>query len=128
MVGHLEAVIQRVQHAEVDRVLCHGDLIGDNVLIGDNGHVVAIVDWDWAELAPREHDLWIATEGPRPATFLDAYGTVDLNPDHLEYALLRRAVGDLAARVEDQRDRPGIDTWRFDRWRRLDENLAMMLG
>lgn len=128
MVDRLEAVIQRVHHVEVDRVLCHGDLIGDNVLIGDNGHVVAIVDWDGAALAPREYDLWIATEGPRPGTFLNAYGPVDLDPDHLEYALLGRAVGDLAARVEEQRDRPGIDTWGFDRWRRLDENLGAMLG
>ena len=75
-----------------------------------------------------EYDLWIATEGPRPAALLDAYGPVDLNPDHLEYALVRRAVGDLAARVEEQVDRPGVDTWGFDRWRRLDENLAVMLA
>jgi aminoglycoside phosphotransferase (APT) family kinase protein len=83
MVDRLEAVIQRVQHAEVDRVLCHGDLIGDKVLIGEDGEVVAIVDWDGAELAPREHDLRIVTEGPRPDTFLDASGPVDLDPDHL---------------------------------------------
>lgn len=128
MVDRLDAVIQRAQHVQVDRVLCQGDLIGDNLLLGDNGRVVAILDWDSAELAPREHDLWIATEGPRPAALLDAYGPLDLNPDHLEYALLRRAVGDLAARVEDRRDRPGIDAWGFDRWRRLDENLAVMLA
>jgi aminoglycoside phosphotransferase (APT) family kinase protein len=126
MVDHLESVIERATRIARAGVLCHGDLIGDNVLIGDDGRVVAMVDWDHAEIAPREHDVWIATEGPHTAEFLRAYGAIDLNPTHLEYALLRRAVGDLAARTAEEVDRPGIDTWGFDRWRRLEHNLDLL--
>lgn len=127
MLDRLEAVVSRAQGIDVPKVLCHSDLIGDNVLIGDDGHVVAVLDWDWAMLAPREHDLWIATEGAHAAEFLRAYGQVDVDPTHLEYALLRRAVGDLAARVEEETDRAGIETWGFERWRRLDSNLALLM-
>ena len=126
MVDRLEAVIDRATRVVRPGVLCHTDLIGDNLLIGDDGRVVAILDWDHAEIAPCEHDVWIATEGPVAADFLRAYGAVDLDSTHLEYALLRRAVGDLAARIAEEVDRPGIDTWGFDRWRRLDENLALL--
>ena len=126
MVDRLEAVIERATRVVRPGVLCHTDLIGDNLLIGDDGRVVVILDWDHAEIAPCEHDVWIATEGPMAADFLHAYGAVNLDPTHLEYALLRRAVGDLAARIAEEVDRPGIDTWGFDRWRRLDENLALL--
>lgn len=128
MVGRLEAVVDRARHTERPSVLCHGDLIGDNLLIGDDGRVAAIIDWDWVRLAPRELDLWVATEGPRAHQFLEAYGDVELDPVHLEYALLQRAVGDLAARVAEQVDRAGIETWGFDRWRRLDANLSLLLS
>src|SRR5215218_9208794 len=39
-----------------ERVLCHGDLIGDNLLV-DRGGRLWVVDWDAARLAPRELDL-----------------------------------------------------------------------
>ena len=126
MVDRLEDVIERATNIVRPAVLCHNDLIGDNVLIGDDGRVVAMLDWDHADIAPCEHDVWIATEGPMAAEFLGAYGAVDFDPTHLEYALLRRAVGDLAARVADEVDRPGIDTWGFDRWRRLEDNLDLL--
>ena len=126
MVDRLEAVIELASRVARPGVLCHNDLIGDNLLIGDDGRVVAMLDWDHAEIAPCEHDVWIATEGPCTAEFLRAYGAVDLNPAHLEYALLRRAVGDLASRIGDEVDRPRIDTWGFDRWRRLDQNLDLL--
>lgn len=126
MVDRLAAVIEHASRVARPEVLCHGDLIGDDLLIGDDGRVVAMLDWDHAEIAPREHDVWIATEGPMAAEFLHAYGAVDLDPTHLEYALLRRSVGDLAARIADEVDRPGIDTWGFDRWRNLQRNLDLL--
>jgi aminoglycoside phosphotransferase (APT) family kinase protein len=129
MVDRLEAVIDRAGSVDATvNVLCHNDLIGDNLLIGDDGRLAAILDWDHATLGPREHDVWIATEGPRAHEFLSAYGAADLDRTHLEWALLRRAVGDLAARVREEVDRPGIETWGFDRWRRLDANLALLTG
>jgi hypothetical protein len=126
MVDRLEAVIELASRVVRPGVLCHHDLIGDNLLIGDDGRVVAMLDWDHAEIAPCEHDVWIATEGPSAEEFLRAYGAVDLNRTHLEYALLRRAVGDLAARIGDEVDRPGIDTWGFDRWRNRERNLDLL--
>lgn len=54
---------------------------------------------------------------------LAAYGARDLNATHLEYALLARALRDLAARVHDEVDRPGIEQWGFRRLARLDQVL-----
>ena len=43
-----------------ERVLCHGDLIGDN-LLRDRGGWLWLVDWDSAVLAPRELDVGLFT-------------------------------------------------------------------
>ena len=48
------------------------------------------------------------------------FGATDLDPTHLEYALLARALRDLAARVGEGVDRQGIETWGFRRLARLD--------
>jgi hypothetical protein len=45
-----------------DRVLCHGDLIGDNLLVDRAGRLW-VVDWDGAKLAPREADLALFAGG-----------------------------------------------------------------
>jgi hypothetical protein len=124
-VDRLEAVIERARAVDVAPVLCHTDFGGWNLLVDDDGGVAAILDWDWAVLGPREHDLWIAFEEADPLAFLRAYGPVAIDPTHLEYALLRRAVQDLTARVVEETDREGVETWGFDRWRRLDANLQL---
>lgn len=108
-------------------VICHTDFGGHNALIDDTGEVAAILDWDYARLAPREHDLWAAFEESDPDVYLDAYGRdVDLDDAHLEYALLARGVRDAAARVASEVDREGLETWGFGRWRRLDDNLELV--
>lgn len=58
-----------------------------------------------------------------PSAFLDAYGIAELDVDvaHLEHGLLRRALGDLAARV----DHGGVTTWGFDRLARIDDTLSL---
>jgi Ser/Thr protein kinase RdoA (MazF antagonist) len=123
-VDRLEAVIERARAIDVPHVVCHHDLIGQNVLIGDDGEVAALLDWGHAMLAPREHDLFACFDEPDPAAFLDAYGACDLDLTHLEYALRARAVRDLAARVHNETDRPGVQTWGFDRLARIDAHLA----
>ncbi len=122
-----ESVLARARAITVPNVLSHDDLDGANVLIGDDGTVVAALDWDWARLGPREHDLWTVIDHDHPRRFLDAYGIddVDLDPTHLEFGLLRRALGDLAARVVDEVDRPGVGTWGFERLARVDDTLAL---
>ena len=81
-----------------ERVLCHGDLIGDNLLV-DRGGRLWVVDWDGARLAPRELDLALFT-GPGFGRFLAAYeadaGPCDLDPDLVAFVLLRRNLDDLA--------------------------------
>jgi len=123
-IERLWAVIDAARRTSVGEVLCHNDFGGWNLII-DGDRVAGIVDWDWAMLAPREHDLWIATEGPHARAFLEAYGAYDLDPTHLEYALLARALRDLAARVLGERDRPGVEEWGFRRLARLEDNLAV---
>jgi aminoglycoside phosphotransferase (APT) family kinase protein len=122
-----EAVRARARAITVPHVLSHDDLDGANVLIGDDGTVVAALDWDWARLGPREHDLWLVIDHEHPQRFLDAYRSkeVDLDPTHLEFGLLRRALGDLAARVVGEVDRPGVGTWGFERLARVDDTLAL---
>ena len=122
-----EAVLTRARTTPVPSVLSHDDFGGDNLLFDDDGNVEAVLDWDWARLGPREHDLWLVIDEPEPRRFLEAYGAdgVDLNRTHVEFGLLRRALGDLAARVDEEVDRPGVTTWGFDRLARIDARLAL---
>lgn len=108
----------------VPHVVCHRDFLGQNPLV-DGADVVATLDWEQAVLAPREHDLWVAAEGRHGEQFLAEYGAWNLDLDHLEYALLARALRDMVARVRTQTGRPGVDTWGFRRMARLDSDLEM---
>jgi aminoglycoside phosphotransferase (APT) family kinase protein len=120
-IERLERVVAGLK--PVREVICHTDLHGWNLLLNDEGEVAAILDWDTAVIGPREHDVWVAAEDPHLAEFMDEYGADDLDLGHLEYALLARGLRDLAARVLNEVDRPGVDTWGFDRIARLDSDL-----
>lgn len=113
----------RTRLKPVRDVLCHTDLHGLNVLIDNHGEVAAILDWENAVIGPREYDVWVAADGQRLAEFLDEYGADDLDADHLEFALLARGLRDMSARVMFEVDRPGVDTWGFDRIARVDSDL-----
>lgn len=123
-IDRLDRAIERARTKEIPRVLCHRDFGGDNLIV-DGGRVVAILDWEQAVIGPREHDLWIAAEMEFGAEFLTEYGAYDLDPDHIEYALLARALRDMAARVLAEVDRPGVDTWGFRRIGRLERDLDL---
>jgi Ser/Thr protein kinase RdoA (MazF antagonist) len=120
----LERTTARARAKSVPQVVCHRDLHGLNLLIDDD-HVAAVLDWEVAAVAPREHDLWIAASGTHGKEFLTEYGATDLDLDHLEYALLARALRDMSARVSTQTDRPGVDTWGFRRIAKLERDLEM---
>lgn len=125
-IARLDQVQARIAGRPVRQVICHTDFHGLNLLIGDDGEVAAILDWDFAVIGPREFDLWVAADGgDRLVDFLDAYGADDLDPDHLEFALLARGLRDLSARVLNETDRPGVETWGFGRIRRVDRDLAV---
>ncbi|GAB3744229.1 phosphotransferase enzyme family protein [Microlunatus parietis] len=125
-IDRLDDVRARLAGKAVPQVVCHTDFHGLNLLIDDAGEVAAILDWDYAVIGPREFDLWVAADGgDRLAEFLDAYAADDLDLDHLEFALLARGLRDLSARVSNEMDRPGVETWGFDRIRNVDRNLEV---
>lgn len=124
-IHRLDESIGRVRSKAVREVVCHRDFGGLNLILDEDGKVAAMLDWDQAVIGPREHDVWIAAEGPHLEPFLAEYGARDLDLDHLEYALLARALRDMAARVLDEVDRPGVATWGFDRIARLDSDLEV---
>ena len=124
-IHRLDETIERVRSRVVREVVCHRDFGGLNLILDEDGNVAAMLDWDQAVIGPREHDVWIAAEGPHLEPFLAEYGARDLDLDHLEYALLARALRDMAARVLDEVDRPGVATWGFDRIARLDNDLEV---
>ena len=124
-VDRLEAVIERARTIDLPPVMCHHDLFPHNVLIDRDGRVAALLDWGHAMLAPREHDVFAALCGPEPVRFLRAYDADGLDITHLEYARLARSLRDLAARISNEVDREGIDTWGLDGLRRVDADLAL---
>ncbi|GAB3820385.1 phosphotransferase [Kribbella italica] len=123
-IDRLHNAVQRADQVPARRVLCHTDFITLNLLVDSDDQLAAILDWDQAVLAPREHDLWVAAETRQLEDYLTEYGARDLSLDHLECTLLSRALGDLTARVLGEVDRPGVQMWGFDRLARLDDDLA----
>ena len=116
-------------------MLCHGDLIGDN-LQGDRGGRLWAVDWDGAALAPRERDLALFA-GQGLERFLGDYeaeaGAHGLDPDLVAFFLLRRNLEDLVDwlgallsndRLEEQRraDLDGV-RWCLSRWDALEARI-----
>jgi hypothetical protein len=124
-IARLDGVRARVAGKEVRAVVCHTDFHGLNLLLDDAGEVAAILDWENAVIGPREYDVWVAADGAQLVEFLDEYGADDLDLDHVEFALLARGLRDLSARVLNTIDRPGVETWGFDRIRRVDSNLEV---
>jgi spectinomycin phosphotransferase len=135
MQERLQALGEVARSQPRERVLCHGDLIGDN-LLGDRGGRLWVVDWDGAGLAPRERDLALFA-GQGFARFLDAYehsaGGCDLDPDLVAFFLLRRNLEDLvdwlgAVLASDRSDgqrRGDLDgvRWCLSRWGALERRI-----
>jgi len=118
------------------RVLIHGDHGGDNLLIDADGRMF-VLDWDGATIGPPEFDFHSAL-GDGFARFLQVYreagGSGPWYLDNFAFSLLRRALGDFAARLlgmleedfspdEDDEALHGMESWGFRRWRELDKTL-----
>jgi spectinomycin phosphotransferase len=129
LLGVLERVLALGEAARAqprERVLCHGDLIGDN-LLADRGGQLWAVDWDGATLAARERDLALFA-GLGFERFLDDYqgDAYDLDPDLVAFFVLRRNLEDLvdwlggvlASDRPDQQRREDLDgvRWCLSRW------------
>jgi aminoglycoside phosphotransferase (APT) family kinase protein len=133
---HLQEVVRQLSGPFV---LCHTDIGGDNLLVGNQGQLY-VLDWDDVILAPPEHDLqearWVGF-----AACLEAYraagGAQPLHLDHFAFYLLRRHLGDMTMRLlrileensspeEDEDALYGIEAWGFVQWSTLDQTLDGM--
>jgi Ser/Thr protein kinase RdoA (MazF antagonist) len=122
-------------------VVSHTDLIGDNILVDDDGQI-SLLDWDDVRLAPAEYDLSMLLHGVQPvdgsalSTVLGVYATRPLRLELFAFFLLRRCLEDFTARVvvlsEDGLTsgviadaREGLDLWGADQWRHLDRVVEL---
>jgi spectinomycin phosphotransferase len=138
MLERLQALGKAARSRAGEQVLCHGDLIGDNLLRDRAGRLWA-VDWDGAARAPRELDLALFAGRGFPR-FLDSYrvaaGDQELivDGDLIGFFLLRRNLDDLVdwlggaldeERPQAQRraDLEGV-RWCLSRWDALQTRIS----
>jgi spectinomycin phosphotransferase len=103
MVDRAEQLALSLQNRIVERVLCHSDLHGRNLLIGADGEM-AIVDWDAPILAPKERDLMFIGGGiggiwndPKEEEwFYEGYGQAEVDRVALSYYRYERILEDIA--------------------------------
>jgi Ser/Thr protein kinase RdoA (MazF antagonist) len=124
-------------------VLCHTDLLGDNVLVDEQVRLSAL-DWDGATVAPPERDLAVLLLGeatgwrqhPQPGAGGLPRGAAEAGPFRVLPAP-RRYVEDYTARVirlhqqdtlgpDAQEALEGMRLWGSDQWGRLDDTLDLV--
>jgi Ser/Thr protein kinase RdoA (MazF antagonist) len=134
----LQYVVRRLPQ---QLVLCHTDLIGDNLLVDEDGTLSAL-DWDDAKLAPPESDLALLLHGEQPVDDHALRRVLSVYPGPLEidrfaFFLLRRYAEDYSARVRRlehgglspadlEETREGMVTWGSAQWSRLDRTLDVV--
>jgi len=98
----LVRVRSQLRTIDVEYVLCHTDLGGDNILVADDG-TLSVLDWDEAVMAPAELDIKTALESPDPHRFISVYieagGIQPLDRQRLTFFATRRCLEDLTARL-----------------------------
>jgi spectinomycin phosphotransferase len=103
LVDRAEQLAQKAQEDSSPFVLCHSDIHGGNVLIGEKD-TFYIVDWDDPIMAPRERDLMFIGGGVanvwnkvyEEALFYKGYGKTDVNRTLLAYYRHERVIEDIA--------------------------------
>lgn len=108
LVKRAEELAQRLQYQDLERVLCHSDIHGGNVLIGKN-HQLYIVDWDEPIMAPKERDLMFIGGGVankwnkahEEHYFYQGYGSTPINREILSYYRHERIVEDIAVYAQE---------------------------
>jgi Ser/Thr protein kinase RdoA (MazF antagonist) len=94
-------------------VLTHGDLLGDNIIVGTDGALHPI-DWDDPVLAPSERDTWFFTCDPEAeAAFSEAYRRAfprwGVDPLRRRYYLFWRFFQDMLGYIDIILDDPSHD-------------------
>ena len=103
LVERAEQLSLELQSQPSEFVLCHTDIHGRNILIGDNEKLY-IVDWDNPILAPKERDLMFIGGGideiwktkQAEAMFYKGYGKTEINLSALAYYRYERVIQDVA--------------------------------
>jgi spectinomycin phosphotransferase len=140
VLGYLERLreLQRVVRAvPKERILCHTDLWGGNLIRGEDGHLY-ILDWEGAVLAPPEHDLFAFVK-ERFDLFLATYererGPVRLDDNVFRFYFYRRNLEDLTDWVfrilhenteeeQDRHDLEGIVEDCMSGWPHLEHGVS----
>ena len=125
LVERTEDLASELQSEPVETALCHTDIHGGNILIGDDDKLY-IVDWDNPLLAPKERDLMFIGGGideiwkskREEAIFYEGYGNTEINLLALAYYRYERIIEDLAVIAEQllSTDEGGADRERSFGW------------
>jgi len=107
LIERTEELATELQSRPAERVLCHTDIHGGNILIGDDDRLY-IVDWDNPLLAPKERDLMFIGGGidniwksaREEAVFYGGYGKAKIDLYALAYYRYERVIEDLAVTCE----------------------------
>lgn len=101
LVERAEILGKRLQHANLEFVLCHADIHTANILITQKQNMF-IVDWDDTLLATKERDLMFVLGERDEQLFFKGYGRIDINPLALAYYRYEwcvQEIGDFGERV-----------------------------
>lgn len=105
LIERTSRLAENLRHHPLEAVMCHGDIHGWNMLIGEDQKLY-IVDWDTLGLAPKERDLMfvgcgLGGRGHVPAEeerlFYEGYGATSINQAALAYYRYERIIEDIAA-------------------------------
>lgn len=125
LIEQTELLASELQSKPLEFVLCHADIHGGNMLIGEDSKFY-VVDWDTPLLAPKERDLMFIGGGidtiwrteQDEALFYESYGDVKINFAALAYYRYERVIEDLVAFCEQLllSDEGGADRDQAYRW------------
>ena len=142
ILGYLDRLKELQKVARImdkDKVLCHTDLHGGNLMINDQGDLY-ILDWEGALIAPPEHDLFFcAWEDRFVDMFLPNYqrefGPAELDSKVFGFYYYRRNLEDLTDWIvrilyenaddeQDRRDLEGIVEDCVSGWQYFEDTIS----
>lgn len=131
LIDRTEELAAKLQHQPLELVLCHTDVHGGNILIGNDGGFY-LVDWDDLLLAPKERDLMFIGGGidtiwkseQDESVFYEGYGDRDIDLALMAYYRYERVIEDLASYGEQLLSSTEGGADRESAYRRLTGNFA----